>query len=130
MVVLATPFSQVSGAPVAVPGSRGQSVTGGSGAYLDLKEERHAVIMALLQLNAMPSGMELFPAADEDAWTLIKSVIEDCDYYLLVVGGRYGSIDPVEDISYTEKEYDYAIAARKPVMAFLHADPDSIPVGK
>src|SRR5215210_3023250 len=31
MVVLATPFSQVSGAPVAVPGSRGQSVTGGSG---------------------------------------------------------------------------------------------------
>jgi hypothetical protein len=31
MVVLATPFSQVSRAPVAVPGSRGQSITGGSG---------------------------------------------------------------------------------------------------
>jgi hypothetical protein len=86
--------------------------------------------MALLQLNAVPSGMELFPAADDDAWTLIKSVIEDCDYYLLVVGGKYGSVDPVEDISYTEKEYDYAVSCSKPVMAFLHADPDLIPQGK
>lgn len=101
-----------------------------SSTYLDLKEERHAVIMALLQLNAVPSGMELFPAADDDAWTLIKSVIEDCDYYLLVVGGKYGSVDPVEDISYTEKEYDYAVSCSKPVMAFLHADPDLIPQGK
>jgi Domain of unknown function (DUF4062) len=101
-----------------------------SSTYLDLKEERHAVIMALLQLNAIPSGMELFPAADEDAWTLIKGVIDDCDYYLLVVGGKYGSVDPVEDIGYTEKEYDYAAASGKPVMAFLHGDPDLIPVGK
>jgi hypothetical protein len=101
-----------------------------SSTYLDLGEERHAVIMALLQLNAIPAGMELFPAADEDAWTLIKSVIDDCDYYLLVVGGKYGSVDPVEDISYTEREYDYAVAQRKPVMAFLHGDPDAIPVGR
>ena len=101
-----------------------------SSTYLDLREERHAIIMALLQLNAIPAGMELFPAADEDAWTLIKSVIDDCDYYLLVVGGKYGSVDPVEDISYTEREYDYAVAQRKPVMAFLHGDPDAIPVGR
>jgi hypothetical protein len=101
-----------------------------SSTYLDLREERHAVIMALLQLNAIPSGMELFPAADEDAWTLIKGVIDDCDYYLVVVGGKYGSIDPIEEISYTEKEYDYAVEQQKPVMAFLHGDPDSIPVAK
>jgi hypothetical protein len=31
MVVLAAPFSQVSGTPVAVPGEPTQSVTGGSG---------------------------------------------------------------------------------------------------
>src|SRR6266498_4329993 len=34
MVVLSAPFSQVSGAPVAVPGRRSQSVTGGSGLSL------------------------------------------------------------------------------------------------
>jgi len=101
-----------------------------SSTYFDLQEERQAVIMALLQLDAIPAGMELFPAADDDAWSLIKSVIDDCDYYLLVIGGRYGSVDPADQLSYTEKEYDYAIAAKKPVMAFLHGDPNSIPTGK
>jgi hypothetical protein len=41
-----------------------------SSTYVDLQEERQAVIMALLQLNAVPAGMELFPAADEDACDL------------------------------------------------------------
>jgi hypothetical protein len=34
--------------------------------------------------------MELFPAADEDQWSLIIGVIDECDYYLLILGGRYG----------------------------------------
>jgi len=101
-----------------------------SSTFLDLKEERAAVVSALLQMEAFPAGMELFPAADENAWTLITEVIDDSDYYLLVIGGRYGSIDPQTELSFTEKEYDYAIEAGKPVMAFLHADPDEIPLGK
>ena len=72
--------------------------------------------------------MELFPATDEDAWTLIKSVIDDSDYYLLVVGGKYGSIDAVDDVGFTEKEFDYAISIGKPVMAFLHGSPESLRV--
>ncbi|MEV5751695.1 DUF4062 domain-containing protein [Actinoallomurus sp. NPDC052308] len=101
-----------------------------SSTYLDLQEERQAVTSALLQLDAFPAGMELFPVADDDAWTLIERVIEDCDYYLLVIGGKYGSTDSDEEISYTEREYDFAVLKKKPVMAFLHADPDSIPAGK
>lgn len=72
--------------------------------------------------------MELFPAADDDAWTLIKRVIDESDYYLLVIGGKYGSIDPDENLSYTEMEFNYAVAQKKPVMAFLHGDPDAMPV--
>ena len=101
-----------------------------SSTYLDLKEERAAVISALLQSDAIPAGMELFPAADETAWSLIKKVIDECDYYLLVIGGKYGSVDEESDLSYTEKEYDYAVAQKKPVMAFLHGEPDEIPVKK
>ncbi len=101
-----------------------------SSTFLDLKEERAAVVSALLQMEAFPAGMELFPAADENAWVLIAEVIDDSDYYLLVIGGKYGSIDPETELSFTEKEYDYAIEAGKPVMAFLHADPDEIPLGK
>lgn len=101
-----------------------------SSTFLDLQEERAAVVSALLQLDALPAGMELFPAADDDAWTLIERVIDASDDYLLVIGGMYGSIDPVSELSYTEREFDYAVAAGKPVMAFLHEDPDAIPAGK
>jgi hypothetical protein len=100
-----------------------------SSTYTDLREERQAVIAALLQLDAIPSGMELFPVADEDAWGLICKVIAECDYYLLLIGGKYGSVDS-DGVSFTEREYDFAAARAKPVMAFLHADPDQIPVGK
>src|SRR4051794_9924424 len=100
-----------------------------SSTFLDLQEERAAVVSALLQLEAFPAGMELFPAADEDAWTLIKRVIDSSDYYLLVVGGKYGSVDAETELSYTEMEYDYAVEQGRPVMAFLHADPDKIEFG-
>ena len=73
--------------------------------------------------------MELFPAADDEAWTLIQRVIDESDYYLLIVGGRYGSITE-DGVSFTEKEYDYAQHTGKPVMAFLHGAPDTIAVGK
>jgi hypothetical protein len=75
-----------------------------SSTYLDLKEERQEVIQALLELNCIPSGMEMFPAADEDQWTLIKKVIDDCDYYLVIIAGRYGSLSPAGK-SYTQMEY-------------------------
>jgi nucleoside 2-deoxyribosyltransferase len=101
-----------------------------SSTYRDLHEERQEVIRALLELDCIPSGMELFPAADEDAWTLIRRVIDDSDYYLVISAGRYGSVHPDTGVGYTEMEYDYAIATGKPVLAFMHADPTSLPEKK
>lgn len=100
-----------------------------SSTYEDLQAERQEVIHALLELDCIPSGMELFPAADEDQWSLIKGVIDDCDYYLIIIGGRYGSIGP-EGLSYTEMEYRYALEKGKPIIAFLHKDPTSLAVKK
>jgi hypothetical protein len=92
-----------------------------SSTYEDLVEERQAVMHALLELDCIPSGMELFPAADDDQWTLIKRVIDDCDYYIVVIAGKCGSIGPT-GISYTRMEYEYAVSKNKPVIAFLHKD--------
>ncbi len=89
-----------------------------SSTFKDLEEERQEVMRALLELDCMPSGMELFPAANETQWNLIKKVIDDCDYYILIVGGRYGSIGP-EGISYTEMEYRYALEQGKPTITFI-----------
>lgn len=100
-----------------------------SSTYLDLLDERQKVMYALLELDCIPSGMELFPAADMAQWELIKRVIDECDYYVVIIGGRYGSIGP-ETKSYTQMEYEYAALLRKPVVAFLHKDPGSLPESK
>ncbi|MBC9953399.1 DUF4062 domain-containing protein [Leucobacter sp. cx-42] len=101
-----------------------------SSTYLDLQAERQAIVSTLLESDAFPAGMEMFPAADDDAWALITSVIDDSDYYLLVIGGKYGSLDPTEDISFTEKEFNYARSTGKPVMAFLHGEPTALAVSQ
>ncbi|NLK66662.1 MAG: DUF4062 domain-containing protein [Campylobacteraceae bacterium] len=100
-----------------------------SSTYTDLKDERQEVIKALLELDCFPASMEFFPSTDDDQWTLIKQVIDDCDYYIVIIGGRYGSLSS-EGISYTEKEYRYALETGKPIIAFLHEDPDSLPKNK
>lgn len=96
-----------------------------SSTYKDLIEERQHVIHALLELDCIPAGMELFPATDEDAWTLIKEVIDNSDYYLLIIAGKYGSVSN-QNISYTEMEFDYAVKRHKPIMCFLHHDIDEL----
>ena len=100
-----------------------------SSTYNDLSEQRAAVIQIILGLDHLPAGMEMFPAANEDQWTLIKRAIDESDYYIVVVGGRYGSMN-ADGISYTEREYDYAIETKTPVLGFLHKDPDKIESGK
>ncbi len=96
-----------------------------SSTYEDLREERAAVQKALLRLGCLPVGMELFPAADDETWEFIKSQIDDADYYMVIVAGKYGSIAP-DGTSFTEKEYDYALSKRKPGIGFVHANPGSI----
>ena len=100
-----------------------------SSTYADLKEERRHVIQALMEMDCIPAGMELFPAADEEQWKFIKKVIDDCDYYLLIIGGRYGSTTD-DGISYTEKEFDYAVENGLKVLALIHGEPDDISFGK
>lgn len=97
-----------------------------SSTYLDLREERQSVIQALLIAGCIPAGMELFPAGNDEKWRLIQRVINECDYYVLVIGGKYGSLDPTTDLSYTEMEFDYAESIGKPIMAFLHGEPGKL----
>ena len=92
-----------------------------SSTFLDLQREREIALDAILRLEHLPSGMELFPSTHDDPLKYIKRVIDDCDYYLLIVGGRYGST--AEDgISYTEKEFDYALAKGLPIVACVRQD--------
>ena len=81
-----------------------------SSTYTDLKEERQAAVEAILSAGHIPAGMELFTAGDESQMTVIKRWIDESDVYLLLLGGRYGSVEKVSGKSYTHLEYEYAIS--------------------
>ncbi len=60
-----------------------------SSTFADLQDERSKVIQTLMEMDCIPAGMELFPAMDEEQFEFIKKIIDDCDYYLLIIGARY-----------------------------------------
>lgn len=88
-----------------------------SSTYTDLKTERDQAIKAILEMGHIPVGMEMFSAGDEEQWLIIKKAIDDCDYYVVISAHRYGSMDGL--ISYTEKEYDYAVSQGVPTLGFV-----------
>lgn len=99
-----------------------------SSTYEDLKDERNAVTESLLDMGCcFPAGMERFPASSLSQWEYIKRIIDESDYYLLIVAGKYGSIDNDEKISYTEKEYNYAENKNIPILTFVHENIDNLP---
>lgn len=89
-----------------------------SSTYADLTEERKKILDVLFMADCIPAGMEAFVAADTEQFEVIKKVIDFCDYYVLIIGKRYGSIHPGTGKSYTEMEYDYAIEQDIPVLVF------------
>lgn len=101
-----------------------------SSTYEDLIEERKEVTQALLEMNCFPTGMELFQASNDTQWELIKRVIDSCDYYIVIIAGRYGSIHEETKKSYTQMEYEYALKADIPVLGFIRRDLSSLPHNK
>ena len=69
-------------------------------------------------MNHIPIGMEMFNAGDDDQWAVIQRTIDTSDYYVVIIGLRYGSTGD-DGVSYTEREYDYAVGKKIPVMAFV-----------
>lgn len=93
-----------------------------SSTYVDLIDERQAAVEAILKAGHIPAGMELFTASNQSQWTIIQKWIDESDIYMLILGGRYGSIEPNSGLSYTELEYNYALAQNKPLFAVIMKD--------
>lgn len=90
-----------------------------SSTYLDLVPERQAAVQAILKAGHIPAGMELFTAGDQSQMNTIRQWIDQSDVYMLILGARYGSIEPSSGLSYTELEYDYAVSQNKPFFAVV-----------
>ena len=93
-----------------------------SSTYEDLKEYRKYIHDAILKDGHFPIAMENFTASNKSQWEMIEPLIDECDYYLLILGFKYGSIDENTKLSYTEKEYNYAKSIDKPILSFILDD--------
>lgn len=89
-----------------------------SSTYTDLTGAREKVFETILKLYHFPVGMEMFSADDDEQWEVIMDTIDSSDYYVVILGHRYGSIT-AEGLSFTEKEYDYAKKQNIPILAFI-----------
>lgn len=90
-----------------------------SSTYTDLIEERQAAVQAILDAGHIPAGMELFKAGNESQLKTIYKWIDESDVYMLILGGRYGSVESKSGKSYTHLEYEYALAKKIPVFAVV-----------
>lgn len=93
-----------------------------SSTFTDLQEERQAAVEAVLKAGHIPAGMELFRSGDESQKETITKWIKESDAYLLILGGRYGSIEPTSGKSYTHWEYDFAGEIGIPRFAVVISD--------
>lgn len=93
-----------------------------SSTYTDLIEERQAAVAAILKAGHIPAGMELFTAGDKSQMDTIRRWIDESDVYMLILGGRYGSVEKTSGLSYTELEYDYAVSSGKPHFSVVMTD--------
>jgi hypothetical protein len=97
-----------------------------SSTKVDLEEERQAAQKAVLDQGHLPLMMENFPAANETPYELIESYLNRADYCVVIAAGRYGSCPTGETRSYSEIEYDLAIAKNIPIIPFIHVDLKSL----
>jgi hypothetical protein len=100
-----------------------------SSTFTDLREERRAVQDAVISMGDFPVQMESFPATDQRQMDFIGPLIEQSDYYVLIIGGRYGTVDGT-GLSFTHQEFRYAVEKDVPVLVLVHGRPDEIAVGK
>ena len=98
-----------------------------SSTYEDLKLERQEVMAAVVSTGNVPIGMEYFPAGDAAPFDYIKKQIDGADYYILIVAGKYGSINEETGISYTEMEFNYAVEKSVPIAVLQFKDINKLP---
>jgi len=90
-----------------------------SSTYTDMFDERQAAVQAILEAGHIPAGMELFASGNETQLKTIYRWMDDSDVHLLILGGRYGTIEPKSQKSYTELEFDYAVKVGKSLFSIV-----------
>lgn len=100
-----------------------------SSTFLDLKTERKTVTDLFKRLNIIPQALDTKPASNNSSKSEIKNGIRQSDFVVLLIGGRYGTIDKSftesDVLSITHWEYNLAFNQKKPIIAMIKNAPSA-----
>lgn len=89
-----------------------------SSVYSTLLDERSEVIDSLLDYGVFPVCMEHFTVSTSGKFREIEEKVDISDFFILLLGRNYGSVDE-EGVSWTEREYRYAVKTNKRILAIV-----------
>ncbi|MDQ3805592.1 MAG: DUF4062 domain-containing protein, partial [Acidobacteriota bacterium] len=90
-----------------------------SSTILDLTEHRQAAKDACIEQCMLPLMMEYTPPVDKNVIQMSLGLVDQCEIYLCIVGGRYGDVPPGYDKSVTQMEYERAVEKGKVRLIFI-----------
>lgn len=96
-----------------------------SSVYESLRDERSLVIDSLLDYGIFPICMEHFTVSSSGNFSDIEDRIDEADFFILILGSKYGSTDE-SGVSWTEREYRYAVKTHKQILAIICDELDEI----
>ncbi len=97
-----------------------------SATYLDLIEARRQVYEVLPELHCLPVVFRDHDGSERAHWQQVRASIDACDYVLLLLGSRYGTLT-ASGVSRTHQEIVYAQHKQKPVLVLMHENPGQRP---
>jgi len=79
-----------------------------SSTFKDLKEHRSTAMLAIVSAGHMATCLENWGIQNQPPLDVIKRAVEDCQFYVIILGHSYGSIPEGMESSFTELELDFA----------------------
>ena len=90
-----------------------------SSTYEDLKQHREEVWKILEKHDVNVKGMENFGARKTGALETCLTEVKDSDIYIGIIGMVYGSIERLNNKSFTQLEYDEAVKNNLNIYIYL-----------
>ena len=87
----------------------------------EMQPERAVLTQTLVGMGFFSWGLEQRTPLST---SIARRQIDDCDYVVILLGSQYGE-QSVSGVGYMHLEYIYAMTKQKPVIVFMHEDPES-----
>jgi hypothetical protein len=96
--------------------------------YLDLQQHRNAVIERLQRAAGVINAQEFFGARAQRPLSTCLEELEKSQVFVMLLGPRYGSIEPESGRSYVELEYERATDLGLPKFAYVIDERHPFPI--